>query len=112
MSKTIMVEKRGGKRAGAGRKSIFELGQKKRREIIEIVERELKKHGTSFGQELANLIRDRKDKRTKLAAMKLYSADILPKISEKDLEDENRPLGPAVFLPEQHPRLGIIKDDQ
>ena len=105
---TKQTENRGGKREGSGRKPIFELGEKERGQIISDVNEKAKENGTSFGSELGEIMFGKGgDKRTRLQAMRLYATDILPKMSERDVA-ETQFAGPAVFLPEKHPRLQAI----
>ena len=106
---TKKTETRGGYRPGAGRKAIFDLGQNKRTQIIKEIDAEAKANKTSFGCELGRLIFNPSgDKRLKLAAMQLYVRDVLPKVSERDVT-ETKITGPAVYLPEQHPRLKAVE---
>lgn len=96
-------QNRGGIREGAGRKPIFELGQEKRSEIINDVQAQAEKNGTSFGEELGKMMfGKRAEKRTKMAAMQLYVRDVLPKVSEREI-NVNEISKPQVFLPEKYP---------
>ncbi len=105
---TKKTETRGGYRPGAGRKGVFDLGRKKRTQIIKEIDAEAKANKTTFGSELGRLIFNPSgDKRLKLAAMKLYVRDVLPRVSERDVT-ETKLIGPAVFLPERHPRLEVV----
>src|SRR4051812_13486542 len=96
-------ENRGGYRDGAGRKAVFDLGHEKRLEILTAVQAEAEKNKTSFGQELGKLIFEAKqDKRLKLAAMQLYVRDVLPKVSEREVNiSEVR--RPQIFIPQENP---------
>ena len=97
------TENRGGKRPGAGRKPLSELGGEKREEIIADVQAVAEKNGTSFGQELGKLMFGRnKDKRLMMSAMQLYARDILPRISEKEATAAEIKV-PQIFIPEQFP---------
>ena len=108
MNITMKRENRGGKRKGSGRKPIFELGEKERCQVISDVNEKAKENGTSFGSVLGDIMFGKGgDKRTRLQAMRLYATDILPKISERDVT-ETKINGPAIFLPEDHPRLEVI----
>lgn len=99
----MSTENRGGKREGAGRKAIFELGEAKRKEILKDVEAIAKKKGTSLGKELAVMMFGRgKDKRLKMTAMQLYVRDVLPKVSEREVT-VTAITKPQVFLPEKYP---------
>ena len=99
----MSTENRGGKREGAGRKAIFELGEAKRKKILKDVEAVAEEKGTSIGQEIGNLIFGRgKDKRLKMQALQLYVRDVLPKVSERDVT-VTAITKPQVFLPEKYP---------
>ena len=105
------MSSKGGARPGAGRKRILDLGQKKREEIIRDVQAEAKNNGTSFGQELGRIIFGAgSDKRLKLSAMQLYVRDVLPRVSERDVNEPSYP-GPVIYLPEQRPAMEPIDDD-
>ena len=96
-------ENRGGKREGAGRRQVFELGEAKRKEIMKDVAESAASKNTSIGKELGDMMFGRsKDKRTKLTAMQLYVRDVLPKISERETT-ENVILKPEIYLPESLP---------
>ena len=95
------VENRGGKRSDAGRKALLELGGESRAEIIETFKKIAEENGTTFGEELANMIfGERKEKRLKMQAMQLYVRDVLPKISEREVT-EIQVLVPQIYLPEE-----------
>ena len=94
-------ENRGGKREGAGRKPIFELGEAKRKQIMKDVEEIANEKGTSIGKELGNMMLGN-DKRLRMQAMQLYVRDVLPKISERDVTTTTI-TKPQVFVPEKYP---------
>lgn len=99
----LSTENRGGKREGAGRKPIFELGEAKRKAIMKEVEIVAEEKGTSLGKEIGNMMFGRgKDKRLKMQAMQLYVRDVLPKVSERDVT-VTEITKPQVFLPEKYP---------
>lgn len=98
---TEKKENRGGARPGAGRKPIFDLSEAKRREILADLDRVAKEKGTSIGQELSTLVFGR-DKRNKIAGLKMVLSDVLPKHSERDV-NVTKVTEPAVYLPEQKP---------
>ena len=94
-------ENRGGKRKGAGRKAIFELGEAKRKEIMKDIAAIATKKGTSIGKELGNMMFSRgKDKRLKMQAMQLFVRDVLPKVSERETTTTTI-LKPQIYLPEE-----------
>ena len=96
-----MTENRGGRRAGSGRKPIFELGEQERRQIIKDVRAKAKENGTSFGAQLGKLMFGKAgDQRTRLQAMRLYATDILPKVSERETTTTTI-LKPQIYLPEE-----------
>lgn len=97
------IENRGGKREGSGRKAIFELGEKERREVIQDVKAKAAENKTSFGTELGEIMFGKGgDKRTRLQAMRLYATDILPKVSERDIT-VTEITKPQIFVPEKYP---------
>ena len=94
-------ENRGGKRKGAGRKAIFELGEAKRKEIMQDVAANAAKKGTSIGKELGNMMFGRgKDKRLKMQCFQLYIRDVLPKVSERETTTTTI-VKPQIYLPEE-----------
>ena len=98
-----MTENRGGCRPGAGRKTIFDLGDKERAKIVKQVDEQAKKNGTDFGSELGKLMfAPNADKRLKMQAMQLYVRDVLPKVSERNVT-VNEIRKPQVFIPEELP---------
>ena len=91
----------GGKREGAGRRAVFELGEAKRKEIMKDIADIAKKKNTSIGKELGNMMFGRnKDKRLKMTAFQLYVKDVLPKISERETTTTTI-LKPQIYLPEE-----------
>lgn len=92
----------GGAREGAGRKPLLDLAGENREQIIKDVLEEGKKLGLTFGSVLGKLIFETEDKRTKLAAMQLYVRDVLPKVSEREV-NVNEIQKPQVFTPEKYP---------
>ncbi len=109
---TNKMENRGGKREGAGRRPIFELGETKRKEILKDIADVAAEKGTSIGRELGNMMFGRgKEKRLKMQAMQLYVRDLLPKVSEREVT-ERKIQGPAIYLPEKRPVLEPIKGDK
>ena len=105
-----MSGNRGGKREGAGRKPIFELGEVKRKEILRDIAAVAEEKGTSIGSELGNMMFGRnKDKRLKMQAMQLYCRDILPKASERDVTVTEVKM-PQVFIPEEYPDTANAPD--
>ena len=94
-------ENRGGVRMGAGRKPIFEISDTERREIIKTVKKELATNKTSIGQELSRIICGH-SVREKLAAISLYTKNVLTQTSEKDV-NVNQVQKPQIFIPEEYP---------
>ncbi len=98
-----MTENRGGSRPGAGRKAIFELGDKERANIVKQVNEQARKNGTDFGSELGKLMfAPNAEKRLKMQAMQLYVRDVLPKTSERDV-NVTEITKPQIFVPEKYP---------
>ena len=98
-----MTENRGGARPGAGRKAIFELGDKERAKIIKQVNAQAKKNGTDFGSELGKLMfGPNAEKRLKMQAMQLYVRNVFSKVSEQNV-NVNEITKPQIFVPEKYP---------
>jgi len=97
------TENRGGKRPGAGRRAVFDLGEEKRKEIMRDIAEIAEKKSSSIGKELGDMMFGRsKDKRLKMQAMQLYVRDVLPKISEREVT-ETKITKPQIFVPEPYP---------
>ncbi len=99
---------RGGKRAGAGRKPGREtLSVRQLIEFERAATEMAKEHGKSLQDVVLEIAYDsdapRKDR---LAAAKLYWDKSVIVAKEGGAGDEE--LGPAVFLPEKHPRLELV----
>ena len=92
----------GGARAGAGRKPLLDLAGESREQIIKDVLAEAESRGTTFGKELVKLIFENEDKRGRLAAMQLYVRDVLPKVSEREVNVTDT-TKPQVWTPEKYP---------
>ena len=104
-----MTENRGGSRPGAGRKIIFDLGDKEGAKIVKQVDEQAKKNGTDIGSELGKLMfAPNADKRLKMQAMQLYVRDVLPKVSERNVT-VNEIRMPQVFIPEELPDTNEAK---
>jgi hypothetical protein len=101
----MKVENRGGARPGAGRKPLLDLAGEKREIIIKDVQAVAEALGTSFGKLLGELIFANEDKRLRLAAMQLYVRDVLPKVSEREV-NVNDVTKPQVYVPEKYPDSG------
>lgn len=109
------VENRGGAREGAGRKPLLDLSSEQRKTIIADVESVAAENGTTFGRELGKMMFGMdKDDRTKLAAMKLFSGDVLAKVSEREVTITEH-VKPQVYLPEKYqdgPEAPIYKPSE
>ena len=114
-----MKENRGGKRAGAGRKPGYSPGREPLsvRQVNEMREK-MKARAKSTGKDENDILIDwiqAQDAagdpveigiRDRIACMKLWKEYTSPKITEGGEAD--RVVGPAVFLPKQHPRLELV----
>lgn len=98
---TKKKENRGGRREGAGRKPIFEIGEQKRRQILMDIDAEAEERGSSMGRELAKMMFS-EDKRVQIQALQLVIRDVLPKVSERDVT-VTEVQKPQIYLPEELP---------
>ena len=101
-------ETRGGKREGAGRKPGREaLSVRQLKEFERVAEALAKEYGMTMQEVIGRMVYDddatKKDIQT---AAKLFWDKSIIGVSEGSEADKN--LGPAVFLPEKHPRLEVI----
>ena len=124
---------RGGKREGAGRKLGYSPGKlplsvAQVEEMLEKAKAYAKKYGKTIDEILLDFVygvteiplisEDDKDilqvlsrkvgTRDRIACIKLWKEYTAPKITEGGEGDQE--LGPAVFLPEKHPRLELVDD--
>ena len=103
---TAKKENRGGARPNSGPKP-FSLSTSQVKELLRTVKKFSKKHGKSIDDVLVSMVYDENiTDNNRLAAIKLVKDLSAPKISEGGAAD--RQLGPAVFLPERHPRLEVV----
>ena len=115
-TKTGMKEGRGGKRPGAGRPkgSRETLSTRQVGDMLDEAREMAEQEGKTIFRVLLGFIYDTDaNLRDRTACIKLALEHTVPKLSEGGEAD--KALGPAVFLPEQHPRLEVIdggkKDD-
>ena len=116
---------RGGKRAGAGRKPGRQPGYtpgKQPLSVAQVAEMRQKMFdrakltGKDENDILIDFIQAKEEDgtevkisiRDRIACLKLFKDYTSPKIPQGG--DGDKELGPAVFLPEQHPRLELVKD--
>ena len=105
---------RGGKRAGAGRKPGYSPGRETMsvRQLAEFeraAKAMAKEHGYSLQDVVLRIAYDETaPRRDRLAAAKLYFDKYV--IVAKEGGEADKVLEPAVFLPEKHPRLELVKD--
>ena len=101
-----MKENRGGARPNSGPKP-FSLSASQVEALLRTVKKFSKEHGKSIDDILVGMVYDKDiTDNNRLAAIKLVKDLSAPKISEGGAAD--RQLGPAVFLPERHPRLEVV----
>ena len=118
--KSQKKENRGGKRAGAGRKPGYSPGREalsvRQAKEFEATARKLaKEFGMTMQEVIGRQVYDagasRKDIQTAVNLFWKYSV-----IGAAEGGEDDKSLGPSVFLPEQHPRLEVIeggkKDDE
>jgi len=105
---TKKKDNRGGKREGAGRKPGREaLSVRQLREFERAAESMAKEHGKTLQEVVLGIAYDESSSnKDQLAAAKLYWDKSIIVASEGGEAD--KAAGPAVFLPEQHPRLEVI----
>jgi len=109
-TKTGKKENRGGKRLGAGRPkgSRETLSTRQVGDMLDEAEKRAELEGkTIFGVLLGFIYDIDANLRDRTACIKLALEHTVPKLSEGGEAD--KALGPAVFLPEQHPRLELVK---
>ena len=100
-------ENRGGARPNSGPKP-FSLSARQVAELLRTVKKFAKKHGDSIDDILVGMVyAETTTDRTRLAAIKLIKDLSAPKITEGGEAD--RQLGPALYLPEQKPKLEVVK---
>ena len=123
-------ETRGGKRAGAGRKPGYSPGReplsvRQVQEMLDKAKEYAKKYGKTVddilldfvygitkiplvdeGGGVLELLEKAVSTKDRIACIKLWKEYTSPKITEGGEAD--KAVGPAVFLPEQHPRLELI----
>jgi len=100
------TDNRGGAREGAGPKPLT-VSQSQLKEMREAILAAAKKHKMGFYELCANWAYDTElkiDRRQ--AAWKMLADKACIQISEGG--DADKTIGPAVFLPEQHPRLELV----
>ncbi len=105
MSTGPKVETRGGVRPGAGRKPET-LSVRQVAEMLSKAKERAKKEGKDIDDILLDLIYKADNNKDQLAAIKLWKEYTIAKLQEGGETDQQ--LGPAVFLPEQHPRLRVV----
>ena len=119
MAKQSKTEHRGGKREGAGRKSGREpLSVRQVTEMRAKMKARAKITGKDENDILVDWIQAFEADgtpvdigiRDRIACMKLWKEYTSPKITEGGEAD--KVVGPAIFLPEQHPRLEVISGDK
>lgn len=109
MSKTQHeAEGHGGKREGAGRKPEA-LSVRQAKAFEDTATRLAEEHGKTMQDVIGEMVYD-SDNSTKdrMTAAKLYWDKSVIGATEGGDADKN--VGPAVFLPEMHPRLELVKD--
>jgi len=97
---------RGGKRKGAGRPAETLSGSQVK-EMLSTAKRWAVDQGKTIDDILMYIVYDKKTTdNARLAAIKLFKDYTIPKIKEGGETD--KAIGPAVFLPDRHPRLEVI----
>ncbi len=100
--------KAGGKREGAGRKPETLSGSQVHTMLM-TAKKWAKEQGKSIDDILMFIVYDKNTTdNARLAAIKLFKDYTIPKIKEGGETD--KAIGPAVFLPEKHPRLELVDD--
>ena len=107
-------DNRGGKREGAGRKPGREtLSVRQSREFEEAAKALAKEYGYTIPEGVGRMFYDHDaSRRDKLSAANLFWKYSV--IGATEGGEADKVIGPAVFLPEEHPRLEIVgvgKDD-
>lgn len=106
----LKADNRGGYRPGSGRKPIgtTPLSQIQVKRMLRKGRKWAREHGKDVDDWLLTVIygADTKDS-DRIAAIKLWKDHTTVKISEGGAAD--KALGPAIFLPEQHPALTAVQ---
>lgn len=100
------IDNRGGARPGSGPKPRT-LSANQVRKMLKKAQKWAKERGKDIDDVLLGFIYSDAEKTAdRIACIKLWKDITVPKISEGGEAD--RGLGPAFFLPEQHPRLSVV----
>ncbi len=106
MAQQSKTENRGGKREGSGRKPET-LSVRQLKEFERAAEAMAKEHGVTLQDIVLGFAYDETaPMKDRLAASKLYWDKSV--ISATEGGEADKTIGPAVFLPEKHPRLEVI----
>lgn len=106
MSTGPKKDNRGGARAGAGRKPET-LSARQVQAMLDKAKERAKKEKKEIDDILLDLIYGDNPPKDTLAAIKLWKEYTIAKLSEGGETD--KALGPAVYLPEQRPKLQVVK---
>ena len=98
---------RGGKRAGAGRKPSYMLPENLVKTMLRTAKKKAKESGKTLDDILLELAYQKKDPRTRLAAIKLFKDFTMTKHTEKDI-NVNHNEGPKIGLPEMKPDPALV----
>jgi len=103
-------ENRGGARPGSGPKPQYQLSEKEVKLLVKAMRKKAKETGMHISDKLADLIYQDADKRTALAAMKLYYDKVIVSVSEKDVNIKQT-TAPAIGLPpkQKDPALKVMQ---
>ena len=89
---------RGGARPGAGRKPKYIISEKEVEKLVEAAEKKAREKGESIADVLIDLAYQKDDKRTALAAIRIYLDYTITKTTEKDINlNQNQNTGPTIF---------------
>ena len=101
---------RGGARPGAGRKPAYVISEKEVKKLVEAAEKKTKETGKSIADVLIDLAYQKDDKRTALAAIRIYLDHTITKTTEKDINlNDNQNSGITFFKTNDRGEMVITK---
>ena len=90
-------ENRGGSRPGAGRKPVYVISEKEVKKLVKAARGKARETGKSLADVLIDLAYQTDDKRTSLAAIRIYFDHTIVKNTEKDINLKQGHTGPSIY---------------
>jgi hypothetical protein len=92
------IDGRDGVRPGVGRKPAYVISEKEVKKLVEAAEKKTKETSKGIADVLIDLAYQKDDKRTALAAIRIYLDHTITKTTEKDINlNDNQNYGPTIF---------------